>query len=170
VQLHLLVWLTRRTAIGCTWTRNHIRAARPNSGSYWHTCSIFVLTGNLKDAPSSSYQALGWSAHVTLSARTSIRCRPYFQELLAFKEHGWRPECTGDRSCTFRQVRFGGVGEAGTGACDEEVSRDIVSQLLINSGIEGSSTSTSSVSRVFGGISGCMIRRYVHHCLLPWPR
>ncbi|KIL00952.1 hypothetical protein PAXRUDRAFT_821162 [Paxillus rubicundulus Ve08.2h10] len=79
-------------------------------------------------------------------------------ELLTFKdgEHGPRSECTGNRPCPFRQVRFGGVGEASTGVCDE-VSQDIVSQLLTDSGIE--SSSTSSISCAFRGISGCMIRR-----------
>ncbi|KIJ69111.1 hypothetical protein HYDPIDRAFT_105679 [Hydnomerulius pinastri MD-312] len=79
-------------------------------------------------------------------------------ELLAFKdgncEH--RVECNGSRPCPFSRVRFAGLPELGSS--DGEISREVVSQILADSGV-ADSAACCHVSRAFARIPGCMLRR-----------
>ncbi|KAF9227796.1 hypothetical protein BS17DRAFT_405819 [Gyrodon lividus] len=135
---------------------------------------LYLDKGSHQSCPTELKQIMAYVLHLhsywRLEGRAKLLMPSSWMELLTFKDRGCerRTKCTGDRPCPFRQVRFGGAPETGTVACDKDLSRAIVSQLLTDSGIEGSSP--SPISRVFGRISGCMLRRDAETLYPSWSK
>jgi hypothetical protein len=84
-----------------------------------------------------------------------------YKEFLPFADGKCGMECAVNSCCPFRNVRFeSGVAEARLVVPDEELPRDIVSQLSTNFGMED--CLATFVPRAFEGIPRTSLRRYAH--------
>lgn len=89
------------------------------------------------------------------------KCHALQKEFLAFRAADSKcgVERVVDRCCPFRNVRFGSDAETRLAAPGEGLSRDIVSQLLTNFGMDDLVT---FVPRAFEGIPSTRLKRYAH--------
>ena len=94
-------------------------------------------------------------------ARGLAEYRAPYKEFLPSADGKCGMECVVNPYCPFRNVRFESVAEARLVVPDEELPRDMVSQLSTNVGVED--RLATFVPRAFEGVPRTSLRRYAHH-------